>query len=117
MAWVVEYTDAFGEWWEQLDVGRQEAVAFAVRLLEERGPQLGYPYSSRIQQSEHAHMRELRVQHAGQPHRILYAFDPRRVALLLYGGEKTGDERWYDKSVPVADRLYQEHLDALEREP
>jgi hypothetical protein len=45
------------------------------------------------------------VQHQGRPYRVLYIFDPRRVALLLLGGDKTGDDRWYEKSVPLADRL------------
>ncbi len=58
-------------------------------------------------------MRELRVQHAGRPYRILFAFDPRRCAILLLGGDKTGNDRWYDENVPVADRLYDEHLVAL----
>ncbi|GAG42999.1 unnamed protein product, partial [marine sediment metagenome] len=60
--------------------------------------------------------RELRVQHQGEPYRVLYAFDPRRVAILLVGGCKTGDDRWYDKFVPVADRFYDEHLEILKRE-
>jgi hypothetical protein len=47
---------------------------------------------------------------------VLYAFDPRRVAILLIGGDKTGDERWYDVNVPLADRLYDEHLETLKRE-
>jgi hypothetical protein len=51
-------------------------------------------------------MRELRVQHQGRPYRVLYAFDPRRVAILLIGGDKTGNDRWYEKFVPRADRLY-----------
>jgi len=61
-------------------------------------------------------MRELRVQHRGRPYRVLYAFDPRRVALLLIGGEKTGDDRWYERFVPIADRLYDEHLRTIKRE-
>jgi len=61
-------------------------------------------------------MRELRVQHKGRPYRILYAFDPRRVAILLIGGDKTGDDRWYNRYVPIADRLYEEHLIAIEKE-
>jgi len=61
-------------------------------------------------------MRELRVQHKGRPYRILYAFDPRRVAILLIGGDKTGDDRWYNRYVPIADRLYEEHLIAVEKE-
>ena len=58
-------------------------------------------------------MRELRVQHRGRPYRVLYAFDPRRVALLLIGGEKTGNKRWYKINVPIADRLYDDHLKEL----
>ena len=61
-------------------------------------------------------MRELRVQHAGRPYRILYAFDPLRTAILLIGGDKTGNDRWYDTYVPLADRLYDDHLAQLRRE-
>lgn len=61
-------------------------------------------------------MRELRTQHDGRPYRTLYAFDPRRVAILLIGGDKTGDGRWYERMVPVADRLYDEHLEELKQE-
>jgi len=55
-------------------------------------------------------MRELRVQHKGVPYRVLYAFDPRRVALLLLGGTKVGDDRWYERFVPRADALFDAHL-------
>lgn len=61
-------------------------------------------------------MRKLRIQHNGRPHRVLYAFDPRRTALLLIGGDKTGNEQWYDKFIPIADKLYTEHLICLEQE-
>jgi len=77
---------------------------------------LGYPFSSGIQESKHSHMRELRVQHAGRPYRVLYAFDPRRVAILLIGGDKTGDDRWYEKYVPLADKIYEAHMEALKKE-
>jgi hypothetical protein len=60
-------------------------------------------------------MRELRVQHQGKPYRILYVFDPRRVALLLIGGDKRGNDRWYEENVPVADRIYDAHLAELEK--
>jgi hypothetical protein len=59
-------------------------------------------------------MRELRTQHEGRPLRTLYAFDPRRTALLLIGGDKTGDDRWY--IVHIADQLYDEHLKQLQKE-
>lgn len=112
----VEYTDEFGEWWENLSEAEQEDVAATVELLEEKGPQLPHPYSSGINGSRHPHMRELRIQHAGRPYRVLYAFDPRRMAILLIGGDKTGNNRWYEENVPMADRLYDEHLAELERE-
>ena len=115
-SWDVEYTNEFGDWWGTLSEAEQESLAASVRLLEERGPNLGFPHSSGINGSRHSHMRELRTQHEGRPYRTLYTFDPRRSAILLIGGDKTGDERWYDVHVPVADRLYEEHLEQLRKE-
>lgn len=77
---------------------------------------LPFPYSSGIAGSKFHHMRELRIQHEGRPYRVLYAFDPRRAALLLIGGDKTGDDRWYDKMVPKADAIYERHLQEMERD-
>jgi hypothetical protein len=88
MAWEVECTDEFGLWWAGLSESEQESVAASVRLLEERGPVLGFPHSSGISASKHGHMRELRTQHEGRPIRTLYAFDPRRCAILLLGGDR-----------------------------
>lgn len=61
-------------------------------------------------------MRELRTQHEGRPYRTLYAFDPRRCAILLIGGDKTGDDRWNETHVPLANQLYDEHLEQLQKE-
>lgn len=116
MNWEIEYTDEFGDWWSGLSEAEQVSVAASVRLLEERGPTLGFPHSSGINGSIYGHMRELRTQHDGRPFRTLYAFDPRRHAILLIGGDKTGDDRWYDTHVPLADRLYAEHLEQLRQE-
>lgn len=114
--WEVEFTDELGEWWGTLSEAEQESIDASVRLLEEKGPNLGFPHTSGIEGSRHAHMRELRVQHEGRPYRILYAFDPRRCAILLIGGDKTGDDRWYDAHVPIADKLYDAHLATLRKE-
>ena len=116
MEWTVEYTDEFEGWWDSLHEDEQASVAAMVELLEARGPQLPYPYSSGVKGSRHGHMRELRIQHRGNPYRVLYAFDPRRTAILLLGGDKTGNDQWYEESVPVADKLYDEHLAALKKE-
>jgi hypothetical protein len=61
-------------------------------------------------------MKELRTQHAGRPYRTLFAFDPRRVAILLIGGDKTGNNRWYEEFVPLADKIYAEHLKEITEE-
>jgi hypothetical protein len=61
-------------------------------------------------------MRELRVQSGGKPVRIFYAFDPRRTAILLIGGDKTGDDRFYDRMIPVADKLYDVYIQELKKE-
>ena len=92
------------------------SVERAVLLLEGRGPHLPFPYSSGVNGSRHSAMRELRVQHQGHPYRVLYIFDPRRVALLLLGGDKTGDDRWYEKKVPLADQIYDNSLAEMEEE-
>ena len=112
----VEYTDQFEDWWDALSADEQRSIAAIVNLLEVRGPHLPFPYSSGIVASRHSHMRELRVQHDGRPYRILYAFDPRRVGILLLGGDKTGNDRWYEEFVPIADELYDAHLEILRNE-
>jgi len=112
----VEYTDEFGEWWDGLDESEQESVGAVVQLLEEYGPHLDFPHSSGIASSRHSHMRELRIKHKGNPYRALYAFNPKRNPILLIGGNKKGNDDWYKEYVPVADRLYDEHLAELEAE-
>ena len=114
--WEVEYTDELGEWWANLTGEEQESIDSSVRLLQVKGPNLGFPHTSGIERSKHTHMRELRVQHEGRPYRVLYAFDPRRCAILLLGGDKTGDDRWYDVHVPIADKLYDTHIETLRKE-
>jgi hypothetical protein len=84
-------------------------------MLMEAGPALGYPQSTGIKESKFSHMRELRIQHEGRPYRVLYAFDPVCVALLLLGADKTGDDRWYERMVPKADAIYEEHLRTIRK--
>ena len=113
MPWEVAYTDEFEAWWESLTEQEQSDVDAKVRLLQGRGPQLGRPHADTVNGSRHVNMKELRIQHAGRPYRVLFAFDPRRSAILLLGGDKTGNPRWYEENIPVADRLLDEHLRAL----
>jgi hypothetical protein len=116
VTWLVEYTDEFEGWWNELAEDEQESIAVVVTLLESLGPNLPFPYSSDIRGSRHGAMRELRIQHKGRPYRVVYAFDPRRAALLIIGGDKTGDDRWYESNVPRADDIYDAHIEALKAE-
>lgn len=104
-------TDEFANWYEALGADDQGAVARVVELLASRGVSLPFPYSSDIKGSRYA-MRELRAQSGGRPLRVFYAFDPRRDAVLLLGGDKTGmdDARFYREMVPQAERIWREYL-------
>jgi hypothetical protein len=116
VAWEVEFTEEFRNWWNTLGEDQQDDVAYSVGLLMELGPALGFPHSSKINGSRHGGMRELRTQSGGRPLRTLYAFDPLRTAILLVGGDKTGDERWFEHYVPLADQIYDKHLTELRGE-
>ena len=91
MSWDVEVTDEFGGavFADPAASADQDAMRFTVGLLMDQGPNLRFPRSSGIANSRHSHMRELRVQSEGRPLRVFYAFDPRRSAILLIGGDKT----------------------------
>jgi hypothetical protein len=98
-----------------LTVDEQGSIAIAVEALEERGPALGRPFVDTVKASRHANMKELRPH--GETIRILFAFDPRRTAILLLGGDKRGRwKRWYEEMIPIADQLYEDHLAELRRE-
>ena len=97
-------------------VCRAEIRGRGVALLQQDGPTLGRPHADTIKGSRYVNMKELRVQHEGRPYRVLFAFDPRRTGMLLIGGDKTGNGRWYEEFVPKADAIYTEHLRELERE-
>ena len=116
MVWNVEYTDEFAQWFGGLGESQQDDVTATGLLLMEQGPQLPFPHSSGLAGSRHAHLRELRVQSGGRPLRIFYAFDPRRSAILLIGGDKTGDGRFYERMIPIADRLYDAYIEEIGKE-
>ena len=100
----------------ELSESPQDDVFAVGLLLMEQGPQLRFPYSTGIEGSKHPHMRELRVQSGGHPIRVFYAFDPRRTAILLLGGDKTGDDRFYERAIPIADALYDTYIDEIRKE-
>jgi hypothetical protein len=105
-------TAEFEEWFLGLGSGDAKAVIRGVGLLEAKGLALGFPYCSALGGSQYA-LRELRIQSSGRPLRIIYAFDPLRQAVLLIGGDKTGDDRFYSWMIPKAEAIWEQYLQEL----
>jgi hypothetical protein len=107
-------TDEFSDWYGTLEVSDVMAVNRVVDLLAARGVKLGFPFSSAINGAPFA-LRELRVQSGGRPIRVFYAFDPRRDSVLILGGDKTGNDRFYEEMVPRCETIWKEYLAEQER--
>jgi hypothetical protein len=114
--WPIKRTDEIATWIAGLDDDAKEAIYKNVLILKELGPSLGRPYVDSIKNSKHNNMKELRVQNRKRLFRILFAFDPVRNALLLIGGDKRGDKRFYQRMIPKADELYDRYLNENRRE-
>jgi hypothetical protein len=116
MEWKIEFDEEFSTWFEGLDEGLQDEIKATLIVLAQLGPALRRPRVGKIEGSKHSEMKELVVQYKGNPWRILFAFDPRRNAILLVGGDKTGDKRWYKTNLPIADARFDKHLAELKEE-
>ena len=114
MPWVIEFDEDFSAWFEAQDADAQDEIKANLIVLAEHGPALRRPRVGFIAGSQYPQMKELVVQYKGDPWRILFAFDPERHAVLLVGGDKTGDRRWYKINIPIADARFKKHLDELE---
>ena len=117
MKWVVEVADEFKPQFDALheDV-RTEILALSL-VLEEFGPQLGRPRVDTLKGSRHANMKELRFSVAGGEWRVAFAFDPRRRAILLVAGDKSGgsEKRFYRELIRKADERFDAHLARIGR--
>ena len=87
----------------------QGSVDDKVDLLEAAGVSLGRPHTGTIKNTNIS-MRELVVQSKGRPLRVFYCFDPRRNAVLIIGGDKTGDDRFYERMIPLAEKIWDQYL-------
>lgn len=115
MAWEIEGTDEFQAWFAGLTSAERISVAAKITLLEERGPSLGRPHADTLQGSRIPNLKELIIQHAGKPYRVLFVFDPRRTAILLLGGRKA-DSKWYKAAIPEAERIYERYIEEIKKE-
>lgn len=110
----VETTDEFEAWFDEQSLVVKKRMLENLKLLEQYGHQLTRPYADTLYGSKFSNMKELRVQVGGDPYRAFYAFDPIRQAIVLCAGNKVGNKKqFYKEMIPLADELYQRHLDKL----
>ncbi len=112
MAWVVTTHDEFDSEFDSLPVPVQEQLLAMLVLLRATGPRLGRPHADTLSGSRHANMKELRFDADGGAWRVAFAFDPRRQAIILIAGDKSGvaQKRFYSALIAKADRRYDDHL-------
>jgi hypothetical protein len=115
--WVVEI-DLVDDWLLSLDQKSYEQVVAALELLADRGPALGRPLVDSVVGSRHKNMKELRPGSSGRSElRVLFAFDPDRLAILLVAGDKAANwQKWYRTNIPLADDRFTEHLDVRRKD-
>lgn len=116
MEWTVLFDEGFAEWLDALPANLRRKIVGHIELLEKLGPNLGRPRVNGVKGSTYPNMKELRVQYKGDAWRVLFAFDTRRNAVLLVGGNQAGNQRWYVESIPVADQRFRRHLESLKDE-
>jgi len=116
--WEILVTDECLAWFHTVDHSSQALITDAIDRLAMSGPSLGRPLVDRIKGSELHNLKELRPASTGRSEvRILFVFDPWRSAILLVGGDKSGQwKQWYAAAIPEAERLYGEYLEERRRE-
>ncbi len=108
-------TDTFEEWLNSLTLMERSKIYASIVLLQQYGYQLNRPHADTITGSSITNLKELRTQINGKPYRSFFVFDPLRQAVLLCGGNKTGDKRFYKKMIPIAESVYSEYLQQFEQ--
>ncbi len=114
MKWEVLLHEEFVKWLDEQKPSIRNEIIAHTKLLAEHGANLGRPSVDSLKGSSFKNMKELRIQWKGEPWRILFAFDPKRRSILLVGGSKQNDKRWYEKNIPIADKRFSQHLAEME---
>jgi hypothetical protein len=113
--WIVEISDEFQPEFDALPEEVQDELLAKTRLLQQFGPQLGRPTVDTLNGSKHANMKELRFKAADGVWRAAFAFDPKRKAVVLIAGDKSGgsEARFYKELIGKADARFDAHLERL----
>ncbi len=112
MAWTVRFHDVFEEEFGSFEQEVQDELLAVARLLKDYGPSLGRPHADTLKGSSYANMKELRFSASGGVWRVAFAFDPKREAILLCAGDKSGgsEDKFYKRLLKKADERYGQHL-------
>jgi hypothetical protein len=115
VAWTVIFHREFDAEFRAMEEDLQDELLAHAKLVQEFGPGLGRPAVDALKGSGHSNMKELRFAWQGKVWRVAFAFDPRREAILLAGGDKGGadERRFYKRLIATANRRFNEHLAAL----
>ena len=116
--WEVDLHDDFVPEYRELHKDVQDELLAHIELLEQVGPQLGRPRADTLNDSRHANMKELRFEAADGVWRVAFAFDPKRKAILLVAGDKSGisERRFYRRLIDKADARLDAHLAKIKRQ-
>lgn len=113
--WEVIYAPEFEPEYDAFSNVVQDELTAHLIVLAQEGPQLGRPLADTLKGSDHANMKELRFSIGREAWRFAYAFDPKRQAIVLVGGNKAGKDqkRFYKKFIEAADERFAAHLERL----
>jgi len=116
MSWAVDFHPKFQAEYDELSEPVQDELVASLALLMEYGPALGRPDVDTLKDSRYANMKEIRFRADRGVWRVAFAFDPRRNAILLVAGDKSGvsETKFYKRLIDKADKRYKEHLENLE---
>jgi hypothetical protein len=118
MSWTVAFHMDFDPEFMRLPVTVQQMILSRAELLKETGPQLGRPHVDTLSGSKHSNMKEIRFRADDGVWRIAFAFDVKRRAILLVGGDKAGvsQDKFYRNLIEIADRRFDQHQKAVAAE-
>ncbi|MBK6740398.1 MAG: type II toxin-antitoxin system RelE/ParE family toxin [Haliea sp.] len=112
MTWTVTFCDEFALEYEALNHAVQDELLAQLIVLEQFGPSLGRPQVDTLKDSKHANMKELRFSADHGVWRVAFAFDPKRAAIALVAGDKSGtsQRRFYEHLIRNANKRLDRHL-------
>ncbi len=114
MEWEILFCEDFFLEFQQLSENAQNELLAHLTVLGKYGPGLGRPWVDTLKGSVYSNMKELRFVYQQVPYRYFFAFDPKRRAVVLVGGSKSNQKRFYEKMIRIADARYARHLQTLE---